>query len=95
MTDLFYLVRRQLHSTELAYQALGSILDIARVLTVTNADVLNAYLTKAPDFEDCLLATCAKSNDCNAIVTRNKKDYLTFGITLLSPEELLELFPAE
>ena len=95
VTDLFYLVRRQLHSTELAYQALGSILDIARVLTVTNADVLNAYLTKAPDFEDCLLATCAKSNDCNAIVTRNKKDYLTFGITLLSPEELLELFPAE
>ena len=93
VTDIFYLVRRQLHSTESAYRALGYVLDIVKVLTVTNDDVLNAYLTKAPDFEDCLLAACARSNKCDAIVTRNKKDYLTFGVTLLSPEELLELFP--
>lgn len=92
VTDIFYLVRRQLHSTDLAYKALGSVLDIVRVLTVTNADVLDAYIRRAADFEDCLLATCAKSNQCNAIVTRNKKDFQSFGITLLSPEELLELF---
>lgn len=90
VTDIFYLVRRQLHSIDLAYKALGSILDIAKVLTVTNEDVLNAYLQRANDFEDCLLATCAKANQCDAIVTRNKKDFLTFGITLLSPEELLQ-----
>ena len=95
VTDIFYLIHRQLHSIDLAYQALGSVLDIARVLTVTNDDVLNAYITRASDFEDCLLATCAKSNKCDAIVTRNKKDFLTFGITLLSPEELLELFPTD
>ena len=94
-TDLFYLVRRQLHSVDLAYQALGSVLDIAKVLTVTNDDVLNAYLARAADFEDCLLAVCAKSNRCDAIVTRNKKDFRDFGITLLSPEELLALFPLE
>ena len=73
ITDIFYLVHRYLHSTEMAYKALGSILDIAKVLSVTNDDVLNAYLTRAADFEDCLLATCAKSNKCDAIVTRNKK----------------------
>jgi len=95
VTDIFYLIRRQLHSIDLAYQALGSVLDIAKVLTVTNDDVLNAYIARASDFEDCLLATCAKSNKCDAIVTRNKKDFLTFGITLLSPEELLELFPSD
>lgn len=90
-TDIFYLIRRQLHSTDLAYHALGSVLDIVKVLTVTNDDVLNAYVQRASDFEDCLLATCAKSNQCDAIVTRNKKDFLSFGITLLSPDELLEL----
>lgn len=95
VTDIYYLIHRQLHSTELAYQALGAILDIVKVLTVTNEDVLNAFLTRAADFEDCLLATCAKSNKCDAIVTRNKKDYLSFGITLLSPEELLALFPGQ
>ena len=91
-TDIFYLIRRQLHSVDLAYKALGSVLDIAKVLTVTNEDVLNAYLQRASDFEDCLLATCTKANQCDAIVTRNKKDFLSFWITLLSPEELLNIY---
>lgn len=90
VTDIFYLIRRELHSTDLAYKALGAVLDIASVLAVTNEDVLNAYAQRASDFEDCLLATCAKANQCDVIVTRNKKDFLAFGITLLSPEELLE-----
>ena len=90
VTDIFYIVKKGLQSTDAAYKALGSVLDIVKVLTVTNEDVLNAYMFKASDFEDCLLATCAKSNKCAAIVTRNKKDFLDFGITLLSPEELLK-----
>lgn len=94
VADIFYLIHRQLHSVDLAYKALGYIFDIAKVLTVTNEDVLNAYIRRAPDFEDCLMATCAKSNHCDAIVTRNKKDFLMFGITLFTPEELLELYQA-
>jgi len=89
-TDIFYIVRKGLQSTDAAYKALGSVLDIVKVLTVTNDDVLNAFMQKATDFEDCLLATCAKSNKCTAIVTRNKKDFLDFGITLMSPEELMK-----
>lgn len=92
VTDIFYLIHRQLHSIDLAYKALGSVLDIVKILTVTNNDVLDAYIQRATDFEDCLLATCAKANKCDAIVTRNKKDFLMFGIPVLFPEELLELF---
>ena len=89
-TDIFYLVRKALNSTEAAYDALGEILNIVKILTVTNDDVNKAFLQKAKDFEDCLLATCAKSNNCDAIITRNKKDFMTFGITLFSPEEFIE-----
>lgn len=92
ITDIFYLVHKYLHSTESAYQAIGFVLDIVKILGVTNEDVLQAYIRRAADFEDCLLATCAKANQCEAIVTRNKKDFLTFGITLFSPEEVLELY---
>ena len=91
VTDIFYLVRRQLRNTGEAYRALGAVLDIAKVLTVTNEDVLNAYMARAEDFEDCLLAVCARANRCDAIVTRNKKDFKGFGITVLSPEELLAM----
>lgn len=89
-TDIFYIVRKALQSTDAAYKALGAVLDIVKILTVTNDDVLEAFMRKAADFEDCLLAVCAKSNACAAIVTRNKKDFLDFGMTLLSPEELLK-----
>ena len=89
-TDIFYILRKKLQNTDATYKAFGAILEIVKILTVTNSDVLNAYMQKADDFEDCLLATCAKSNKCNAIVTRNKKDFQNFGIELLSPEELLK-----
>ena len=89
-TDIFYLIRKALRSTDEAYKALGHILDIVKVLTVTNEDVNTAFLKKAKDFEDCLLATCAKSNKCYGIVTRNEKDFDTFGITLYSPESVIK-----
>lgn len=91
VTDLFYLTRRIFHDTNLSYKAIGAVLDIVKVLTVTNDDVLSAFLQKASDFEDCLLATCAKSNHCNGIITRNKKDFTTFDIDLFSPEEIISL----
>ena len=90
-TDIFYLVRKALNSTDEAYTALGHILKIVKALTVTNDDVNTAFIQHAPDFEDCLLATCAKSNKCSGIVTRNKKDFLTFGISTFSPEEIIEI----
>lgn len=59
-----------------------------RLMIETNI-FLDVMAQRAADFEDCLLATCAKANQCDAIVTRNKKDFLDFGIPLLSPQELL------
>ena len=90
VTGIYYLVRKYTHSTELAYHAVGKMLEIVKVCSVTNSDVLTAYQRKAKDFEDCLVATCAKSIRCNAIVTRNKKDFEEFGICLLTPPELLQ-----
>ncbi|MBR1684430.1 MAG: PIN domain-containing protein [Clostridia bacterium] len=90
ITDIFYITRKALGSVEETYKVISSILNIVRVLTVTNDDVLNAFQVKAKDFEDCLMATCALSNKCDGIVTRNKKDFLSFGVTLFSPEELLQ-----
>lgn len=90
ITDIFYLVRKYTHSVDLAYEAIGKVLEIVKVCSVTNNDVLMAFQRKARDFEDCLLATCAKSIHCDHIVTRNKRDFEGFDIPLLTPSELLE-----
>ena len=81
VTDIFYLVRKQTHSTELAVKVCG----------VTGDDVLAAFQKKAKDFEDCLVAVCARSVKCDYIVTRNKADFAGFGVPAVTPEELLEL----
>ena len=51
VTDIYYLVRKYTHSTELAYQAVGKMLEIVKVCSVTSNDVLTAYQRKAKDFE--------------------------------------------
>ena len=89
ITDIFYLIRRITKSSEIAYDAVGSILKIVKLVSVTETDVQTAYQKKAKDFEDCLLATCAISNGINGIVTRNKTDFEKFGIELYSPEEVI------
>ncbi len=89
VTDIYYLVRKYTHSTELAYKAIGKLLDIVNICSVTNDDILTAYQKKAKDFEDCLVATCAKSIHCNCIVTRNKKDFEEFDIPAFTPAEIL------
>ena len=90
VTDIYYLVRKYAHSTELAYKAVGKLLEIVKVCSVTNNNVLTAFQRKARDFEDCLVATYAKSIRCDCIVTRNKKDFEEFDISLLTPSELLQ-----
>lgn len=87
VTDIFYLVRKYTHSTELAYKAVGKLLEIVKVCSVTNNDVLIAFQKKAKDFEDCLVATCAKSIHCDCIITRNKRDFEGLGISVLTPAE--------
>ena len=90
VTDIYDLVRKYTHSTELAYKAIGKLLEIVKVCSVTNNDVLTAFQRKAKDLEDCLMATYAKSIHCDYIVTRNKKDFEEFDILLLTPSEPLQ-----
>lgn len=91
ITDIFYIVHKYTHSKELSYNAIGKILEIVKICSVTNTDVLLAYQKKATDFEDCLWATCAKNINCDYIITRNKKDFAEFDVPLLEPAELLDI----
>ncbi len=89
VTDIYYLVRKYTNSTDLAYKTVGKLLEIVKVCSVTNNDVLIAFQKRAKDFEDCLVATCAKSIHCDYIATRNKKDFEGFGIPVFTPTEIL------
>ena len=89
VTDIYYLVRKYTHSTDMAYKAVGKLLEIVKVCSVTNNDILIAFQKKAKDFEDCLVAICARSIHCDSIVTRNKRDFEGFSIPVFTPTEIL------
>lgn len=88
-TAIYYLVRKYTHSTELAYKAIGKILEIVKICSVTNAEVLTAFQKKAKDFEDCLVAVCAKSINCDYIVTRNIRYFEEFDVPAIAPADFL------
>ena len=90
ITDIFYILRKGLHDSDSVYDALGAVLDIAKIIPVTEENILDAYKIKATDFEDCLLSICARSFGCDVIITRNVKDFKGFGIQAVEPREILK-----
>lgn len=87
-TDLFYLIHKKLHDIEVTYEAMELIYSILSILPVTGEDIMEAHSEHAKDFEDALLAVCAKKNGCGGIITRNGEDYYGFGLSVLSPDEI-------
>lgn len=88
-TDIFYLIRKNTHDTSKTYELLENILNIVEILPVTDKEVVSAFSMRAKDFEDCLVATCAKVNHCDAIITRNAEDFKDFGMKIITPEEFM------
>ena len=95
ITDIFYILRKGLHDSASAYDCLGAVLDIAKIIPVTEENILDAYKTKASDFEDCLLSVCAKSAGCDVIITRNIKDFKDFKVPPMEPDAILQWFSAK
>lgn len=91
MTDIFYYLHKNYHDNKLCYDALGTVFRICKIAPVTRKDVKEAYLLRAKDFEDALLALCAQAQRCDYLVTRNKKDFVELPISALEPAEFLAI----
>ena len=89
VTDIYYLVKKHTHSNELAYNAIGKLLEIVRVCSVTNNDVLTAFQRKARDFEDSLLLHAQHLFGVIASLPATKKTLKNSNFLLVTPEELL------
>ncbi|MCY0725504.1 hypothetical protein OVW19_27575, partial [Klebsiella pneumoniae] len=64
--------------------AILSVFDVAPV----NGSVLSAALAlRFKDFEDAVTAAAARSAGCDAVVTRNPKDFRDSPVRVLTPHE--------
>lgn len=90
-TDIYYLVRKYLHSTDQAKSVMAKIYELFYILDVTASDCKEALLTEMGDYEDAVISCCATRNHMDYIVTRNIKDYEKSKVQAVLPEVFLNI----
>ncbi len=93
VTDIYYIAKRIARDKEKSYKAIDLVMQVLEICDVSPEIIQRACEIKADDFEDCVLAECAKENDCECIVTRNEKDFREFGVRCVTPEVFAEMIP--
>jgi predicted nucleic acid-binding protein len=92
VTDIYYILNQELRSTERAKQSLLTIITLLDVLDVTGTDCAKAFELPLSDYEDALLAYCAKRHKVDRIVSRNPKHFAGSPVPVVSPEEAWKKF---
>lgn len=90
-TDIYYIVRKHLHSEEQAKNTMSKLYELFCILDVTSSDCQEALLTDMKDYEDSVISCCTKRKQMNYIITRNIKDYEKSKVRAVLPDELLEM----
>ena len=90
VTDLYYIIRKETHDTEQAYQILEHIFKLVTVLSVSANDIQDAFQKKWKDFEDCVQITAAENNRLDCVITGNQKDFTKSRLPVWSPQECID-----
>lgn len=90
VTDIYYLLHKHLHDSAQCRQALLKLFTLFKILDVTGPDCEKALELSMSDYEDALLAACAKRGKIDCIITRNLKDFSASPVKAISPEDFLK-----
>ena len=88
IANVAYILRKVLKGGVL-YQTMGKLSERMHISSMTQDDFDRAVALKASDFEDALQYYSALQAGCEAIITRNKKDFLFSEISVYTPTEFL------
>lgn len=91
-TDIFYLYSRA-RDVKSARAVLDFLLKHYTVVSVTHEDCTSALSLSIDDFEDALVAVCAKKANADYIVTRDDKFIQSASpVKAIAPKELVNMF---
>ena len=88
-TDIYYLIRTYLHSTETARQIMGKLYSLVGILEVKSEDLIDALASPITDYEDAVVEQVAAKSDVACIITRNLKDYKAGHTQIYPPEDFI------
>ncbi len=88
--NVFYTTRKEKGKTA----AFSAIEELLKLVAITRSDKFifqNALLSNFNDYEDAVQSACAATENLDAIVTRNIKDYKNAALPVYSPTEFLQV----
>lgn len=88
VTDIYYLIYRQLKDKGLAKELLKELFKIVSVASVTEQEIQKAMELEWKDFEDSVQYSVALLQEMNGIVIRNPSDYGDSEIPVWLPERV-------
>lgn len=95
VSDIYYLLHKHLHDNTKCRRELLKLFSLFNILDVTGSDCEKALKLPMSDYEDALLAACAKRRKINYIITRNIKDFNSSPVKAMSPDAFLQSMQKE
>jgi predicted nucleic acid-binding protein len=94
VTNLYYIMRRQLNSA-ITHKKLNQLLQRIEVASVTDNIIRSALQNPMPDFEDAVTSEAAYAAQIDLIVTRNISDFEKSPVFAILPGKLIEMLSNE
>lgn len=94
-TNIYYLVRKHLHSADSAKQVMGRLYSLVGILSVSGAECVDALASPVNDYEDAVVERVSAKADMDYIITRNIKDYQNGMVTAILPDDFISLTTEE
>lgn len=96
ITDIFFIINKTIKNKDISKNLLKKLVfDTVEVAAVDKSIITQALKSSWDDFEDCVQYYVGESIYADYIVTRNPDDFTNENITVLSPEELLDIIAPE
>src|SRR5262245_36460707 len=89
VNNLYYIVRK-LQDRKTAEAFVDDILKDFEIASLTKSILKQARTFASKDFEDSIQYFSAIQEGCEVLITRNKKDFPTLGLQILTPAEFLK-----
>lgn len=90
VSDIYYVIRKGGKAADAAKRDIVSLMTMLEICDTTRGDIKAALPLPMRDFEDAILASAAKREKADCIVTRNTKDFSGSPVRALSPTEFLD-----
>ena len=90
VTTLYYLLEKAAEK-KTARQAINKLLKICAIANVNNQILGTALELDFTDYEDAVLHQAALTSSCDAIITRNLKDFRKATLPVYNPADICDL----